>query len=109
MSGPAPVKAPDVPHPVSRPVFLARATYRQRRMRDAAALLPILGALLFALPLLWIGQNGGGARTSYVMIYVFTVWAGLVILSAAITRILGIGAAANSASDDEGAADMRRG
>lgn len=102
------VPAPEPPQPPgTRPVFVAHATYRHRRMRDAAALLPILGALLFALPLLWLGQNGGAARTSHVMIYVFAVWAGLVILSAVITRILGSGEAPQSATDDEGAADTR--
>lgn len=75
-------------------LFVARSTYRQRRMIDAAGLLPILGALLFALPLLWLGDGtpegqggqGAGARTSHVMIYVFVVWGGLTILSAVITR-----------------------
>ncbi|MFX0546993.1 hypothetical protein ACEWPL_015755 [Roseovarius sp. S1116L3] len=84
-------------------VFVAHGTYRQRRMVDAAGLLPILGAVLFALPLLWLGQAGGAARTSHVMIYVFAVWAGLAILSALITRSLR--AAPDTSEDDVPAAD----
>lgn len=38
------------------PLFLARADYRRRRLRDAARLLPVVGALLMLLPLLWQGQ-----------------------------------------------------
>ena len=99
--------------PGTRPVFVARATYRHRRMMDAAALLPIMGALLFALPLLWMGPGGGAARTSHVMIYVFAVWAGLVILSAVVTRKLNAGTAPRSSAggDDsqDGAEESRHG
>ena len=34
-------------------VFLERQSYRRRRLMDVARLLPILGAALFAVPLLW--------------------------------------------------------
>ncbi|MFD0858946.1 hypothetical protein [Roseovarius aquimarinus] len=67
-------------------VFVARGTYRQRRMIDAAGLLPVLGAILFALPLLWLGADGTAPRTSHVMIYLFVVWGALAFLSARITR-----------------------
>ena len=33
-----------------RPLFLARAVYRRRRLRDAARLLPVLGFFLLMLP-----------------------------------------------------------
>ena len=40
---------------------------------DAARLLPLLGAFLWALPLLW--QTGeDGARTSSAMLFIFGVW-----------------------------------
>lgn len=49
------------------PLFLARQTYRRRRVADAARLLPVLGgALLFMLPLLGGAAgagDGGGAQT----------------------------------------------
>lgn len=110
-------------------LFLAQGTYRQRRMVDAAGLLPVLGALLFAMPLLWMGSgdgvpgygtaeidagtaNGsgtegdagsGGARTSYVMIYLFVVWGALAVLSALVTRKLTSGPEA--AGDDAAGPD----
>ena len=78
------------PPPV-RPVFLERQSYRQRRLIDAARLLPILGVLLLAVPLLWPegsefelgeGSAGQGLPVSQAMIYIFSVWAGLAIASA---------------------------
>ncbi|WP_324753626.1 hypothetical protein [Roseovarius sp. Pro17] len=90
-------------------MFVARSTYRHRRMIDAAALLPILGALLFVLPLLWLGAGGAAPRTSHVMIYIFAVWAVLVILSAAITRNLRAVPEARDDDDDADGEDVRQG
>jgi hypothetical protein len=63
-------------------VFLERESYRRRRLMDAARLLPILGALLFMLPLLWPdpdpGEATNGIAMSSAMIYVFAVWIGLI-------------------------------
>ena len=65
-----------------RPVFLARAPYRRRRLRDAARLLPLLGFLLLLLPILW--QDGADLpRVSDVALYFFGVWALLILLAAA--------------------------
>ncbi|WP_207768687.1 hypothetical protein [Pelagivirga sediminicola] len=99
------------PPATGRPVFVARGTYRRRRMVDAAAMLPILGALLFMLPLLWVGAGGGAARTSIVMIYVFAVWTLLVVLSVVITRILGSATDTRREEDEaaEGAPDSAAG
>ncbi len=60
--------------PGQGPLFLARAVYRRRRLRDAARLLPVLGLVLFALPALGRGatQSGGDA------VFLFLVWAGLI-------------------------------
>ncbi len=82
-----------------RAEFVARGTYRRRRMIDAAGLLPVLGALLFALPLLWLGAGGGAPRTSHVMLYLFAVWALLVVLSALVTR--GLGTSGDAAPDED--------
>lgn len=63
------------------PLFLARAPYRQRRLRDAARLLPILGLFLLLLPLLWTH----GDRTSLSsgdVIYFFLVWVALIGVAA---------------------------
>ncbi|MDJ1007284.1 MAG: hypothetical protein QNJ13_05605 [Paracoccaceae bacterium] len=62
-----------------RPLFLARQSYRRRRLMDIARLMPFLGAFGFLLPVLWAGS----ARTSSGMIYLFAVW-GLLILGLAL-------------------------
>ena len=72
----------------SPPVFLQREFYRARRRADAARLLPILGACLFALPLLWRGE-GGEVSTSRAMLYLFGVWALLIIAAGLLSRRLG--------------------
>lgn len=70
-----------------QPVFLAKATYRQRRLRDAVRLLPILGCVLWLIPLLW-PQGEDGQRNAGALIYVFVVWLGLVVLGAVLVRML---------------------
>jgi len=67
------------------PVFVQRRTYRRRRMQDAARLLPILGAVLILLPLLWSGE---AARTARVMLYLFVIWLLLAGLAALISAYL---------------------
>ncbi len=62
------------------PLFLARAVYRRRRLRDAARLLPVLGLFLLLLPLMWGDPSGKGAGQSVV--YVFVVWVVLIALAA---------------------------
>ena len=59
------------------PLFLARRTYRRRRLMDALRLLPWLGAFLFGLPLLWRDPT-----TAHGLLYLFAVWAVLIVLSA---------------------------
>lgn len=65
------------------PLFLARAVYRKRRLRDAARLLPLVGAFLLLLPLLW-GATGAGRK----LVYVFGVWALLIGVAAYIAPSL---------------------
>jgi hypothetical protein len=62
------------------PLFLARAVYRRRRLRDAARLLPLLGLFLLLLPLMWGEPSGKGAGQTVV--YVFAAWAVLIALAA---------------------------
>jgi len=71
----------------TEPVFLARETYRRRRVIDAAKLLPILGLTAFLLPLL--GQ--GLRRTAASGLYIFAIWLGLILAAALITRALSRG------------------
>jgi hypothetical protein len=65
-----------------RPLFLARAPYRRRRLRDAARLLPVLGIFLLLLPLLWTTGSSTALRSDDV-IYFFAVWLVLIGLAAA--------------------------
>ncbi len=63
----------------SSPLFLARAVYRRRRLRDAARLLPLLGLLLVLLP--GLGREDGS--NAYDAVYLFVIWF-LLILAAAL-------------------------
>ncbi len=69
------------------PIFLERRSYRQRRLRDAAHMLPLLGLALWALPLLF-AADGVPAQTSRALLYIFGVWVGLVAAAAALARAL---------------------
>ncbi|MGI9394593.1 MAG: hypothetical protein ACR2OY_08095 [Boseongicola sp.] len=66
------------------PIFLERQSYRRRRLGDAAKLLPVVGAILLLMPILW----GGSARTSSGLIFIFVVWAVLIAFIAMISRRL---------------------
>lgn len=75
----------DQPHrtPLAAPQnapFLARQGYVQRRRGDAARLLPVLGLLLFMLPLLWV-VGEAAPRTAFGVIYVFAVWVALIMVA----------------------------
>jgi len=72
-----PHAAADPPDPTEAP-FLARQSYVQRRLGDAARLLPLVGVLLFLLPLLWL-MNPDAPRSARGLIYVFAVWSGLIV------------------------------
>lgn len=64
------------------PIFLARAPYRRRRLRDAARLVPVLGMLLLLLPLLWT-PDAEVSLSSGEVLYFFGVWLLLIGLAAA--------------------------
>ena len=66
-----------------RPLFLARAPYRRRRLRDAARLLPVAGVLLLMLPLLW-SPGSKVTLTASDVTYFFVVWALLIAVAAAL-------------------------
>lgn len=70
------------------PVFLERASYRQRRLTDAARLLPLLGVVLWAIPLLWRSHSADDPFNATALLYVFGVWVVLIILSALIAAKL---------------------
>ncbi|EAQ23215.1 hypothetical protein [Roseovarius sp. 217] len=71
--------------PERSPLFLARRTYRLRRLSDAARMLPIAGAVLFSLPLLWETRE---VRTTDAMFYIFGLWIVLAGISGVISTRL---------------------
>ncbi|EBA10625.1 hypothetical protein [Roseobacter sp. CCS2] len=70
------------------PVFLQRASYRQRRVRDAAKLLPFVGVVLLAIPLAWTGGEGDDQIGASGLLYVFGVWVLLIVLTALLSNLM---------------------
>lgn len=88
------------------PLFLERKSYRQRRLMDAVRLLPILGLVLWMVPLFWpVVPAGAGAEqgvalsTSVTLRYVFGVWLALVVMSWLLWRRTSGEAAQDALSD----------
>ncbi|MDX8347779.1 hypothetical protein SLH49_07250 [Cognatiyoonia sp. IB215446] len=80
--------------PTKPPVFLERASYRQRRLTDAVRLLPVLGLVLWGIPLLWGAEGAGPKSNAGALLYVFGVWVALIALTALIVpRLRGENAA----------------
>lgn len=69
-----------------QPLFLARRSYRRRRLMDGARLLPLFGAVLVLLPALWQPGATPAPDTGRGGIYLFTVWLLLVLAAAALAR-----------------------
>lgn len=68
-------------------LFLAPPSYRRRRLIDAARLLPVFAAFLVIVPP--ILQSGGGAGgVSGALIYVFGLWALVLLAAAVISRAM---------------------
>lgn len=65
---------------------LDRATYRRRRLEDAARLLPFLGALLFLAPLLWAGNPE--ATTGNTWIFLIGSWLVLIGMNFWLSHVL---------------------
>lgn len=80
------------------PLFLARALYRRRRLRDAARLLPVFGAFFLILPLMW-APDDSGRLTSGDVIYFFGLWVLLILVAAALAPGLQAGDQAGEEED----------
>lgn len=74
------------------PLFLARAVYRRRRLRDAARLLPLVGLLLVLLP----GLGAEEGSNAFDAVYLFAVW--IVLISTA--ALIAPGLSQSDAEDD---------
>lgn len=68
-----------------RPLFLERASFRRRRLGDAARVLPVVAALLVVVPVWWFPEQvsfAGGA------VWLFGLWAALIVAVWALHRAL---------------------
>ncbi len=81
------------------PVFLPAQGYRLRRLHDAARLVPVFGVVLFLLPVLWSPAATEARDTAPDAIYLFGVWAGLILVAALLSR--GLAASASKPADDD--------
>lgn len=68
-------------------LFLAPAPYRRRRLIDAARLLPVFACFLVIVPPLLQG-GGEGGRSTAALLYLFGLWALLVLAAALIGRAM---------------------
>lgn len=88
-------------------VFLEKQSYRRRRLLDGLKLLPVIGAWLFLLPLLW---PDGGAHAenpkpmSSALIYVFGAWFFMIASGAALIAALKRRTPKGQAISDKGTA-----
>lgn len=87
------------------PVFLERSNYRYRRMTDAVRFLPVMGAILWAIPLLW---TRGETANSAALLYVFGIWVVLVALAVLLARGLGPAGWSDEPSDPRQAQGTQR-
>ena len=74
------------------PLFLKRRSYRRRRLRAAARLLPVFGAFFFLLPILWSPGTSAKPDTAPDGVYLFVVWFLLILCAAALAPGLDGGA-----------------
>lgn len=68
-----------------RPLFLERASFRRRRLGDAARVLPVLAALLLLVPVWWVPAEVSFAAGA---VWLFALWAGLILAVWALHRAL---------------------
>ncbi|WP_295046988.1 hypothetical protein [uncultured Paracoccus sp.] len=58
-----------------RPLFLERASFRRRRLGDAARVLPVLATVLILVPVWWVPAQVSFAAGA---VWLFGLWAGLI-------------------------------
>ena len=73
----------------SQPLFLARRSYRRRRMMDAARVLPVAGAVILMLPALWSPEATPEPDTARGTVYLFAAWGMLIACAFLLARRLG--------------------
>lgn len=65
--------------PPRGPQFLARESYRIRRLMDAARFLPVFGLILLLLPLMRGTSGADAPPTATETVYLFAVWIALIL------------------------------
>ena len=80
----------------SEPQFLARQSFRRRRLGDVAMLVPVFGLVLMLVPILWADDY----ETSGAMVYIFIVWAILICGVGLLSRALAKVPSETGATDD---------
>jgi len=88
-------KTPDRPGPP--PVFHEKRTYRRRRLMDAARFAPVLAMFLWLVPLFWSQTGESRISSATALIYIFALWAGVIVVTLALSYALG-----QIADDDAG-------
>jgi hypothetical protein len=68
--------------------FLERRTYRRRRLIDLFKMLPLIGLVLWHVPLLWQATGEDKVTSAEAVIYVFSIWFILVLVAALAARAL---------------------
>jgi hypothetical protein len=76
--------APERPGPP--PVFHEKRTYRRRRLMDAARVVPIFAAVLWAVPMLWPQSGEDRVSSAGALVYIFIVWVCVIVITGAISR-----------------------
>lgn len=85
-------------------LFARRSSYRRRRLVDAARALPALGLLLWWVPLLWAVPDARHSASG-ALIYLFSVWIGLILGSGLLISALGRGAGSPEGRDGASATE----
>ena len=69
-------------------VFHERRTYRRRRVMDAARVAPLLALILWMIPMIWPQSGDGTVSSAKALIYVFVVWAGIILITWGLSYLL---------------------
>lgn len=81
-----------------RPLFHERRTYRRKRVMDAARFLPLVGLLLWLIPLLWPQTGPDQVSSSAAILYIFGAWGFLMVVAGLLS--LGLRQSAERGADD---------
>ncbi|CUJ12609.1 hypothetical protein TA5114_00723 [Cognatishimia activa] len=90
--------------PPAQTVFLERQTYRRRRLIDLIKILPLIGLVLWLVPLLWPTEGAEQVSSANATIYIFAIWFVLIVAKALSVNAFNAG---GSQKDDELKGDER--